>query len=43
MKTLNELIFDSYELFFGGDREVYAVYKGTFEMDKCKKSNREEV
>jgi hypothetical protein len=43
MKTLNELIFESYEPFFGGDRGVYAVYKGTLVMEKCKKSNREEV
>jgi len=43
MKTLNELVFESYEPFFGDDEGVYAVYKGTLVMEKCMKSHREEV
>ncbi len=43
MKTPNDLAFETFVTFFGDDRVVYAVYKGTLVMEKCMKSHREEV
>jgi hypothetical protein len=43
MKSLKDVIFEFFDTFRVSDRGVYVVYKGTFEIDRCKKSFGEEV